>query len=134
MDLVLFLQSMINSAFKPWIYWYSSPGIKPNTMGVKGGQLSFLNNSQIKEIDYAGKEILERTGVKIPNTTILHRLEKLGSKVDYKEEKAWIHSELIDEALEKTPKTFNLSGRDSRNYIRLDTERVYFVHRTFLQG
>ena len=119
---------MINSAFKPWIYWYSSPGIKPITDAVKGGQLSFLNKSQIKEIDSAGKEILKRTGVKIPNKTILERLEKFGSTIDYKEEKAWIPSELVDEALEKTPKTFNFAGRDTKNYIKLDTKNVYFVH------
>ena len=119
---------MINSTFKPWIYWYASPGIKPNTFGAKGGQLSFLSKSKIREIDAAAKEILKRTGVKIPNKAILERLEKLGSKVDYKEEKAWIHPALVDEALEKTPKTFNFAGRDPKNYIKLDTERVYFVH------
>ena len=119
---------MINSTFKPWIYWYASPGIKPGTFGIKGGQLSFLSKSQIKEIDSGAKEILKRTGVKIPNRAILERLDKLGSKVDFKEEKAWIHSALVDEALEKTPKTFNFAGRDPRDYIKLDTERVYFVH------
>jgi trimethylamine--corrinoid protein Co-methyltransferase len=119
---------MINSAFKPWIYWYSSPGIKEDTRGAKGGQLSFLNKSQIKEIDVAGKEILNKTGVKIPNKVILERLEQIGSKVNHKEERVWIPPALVNEALDKTPKIFKFAGRDPKNYISLDTERVYFVH------
>ena len=100
---------MINSAFKPWIYWYASPGIRDGAEGVKGGQLSFLNKSQIKEIDGAAKDILNRTGVKIPNKTILERLERMGAKVDFREEKVCIPPSLVDEALYKTPKTFKLS-------------------------
>jgi trimethylamine:corrinoid methyltransferase-like protein len=114
---------MINSAFKPWIYWYSSPGIKEDTRGAKGGQLSFLNKSQIKEIDVAGKEILNKTGVKIPNKVILERLEQIGSKVNHKEERVWIPPALVNEALDKTPKIFKFAGRDPKNYISLDTGR-----------
>jgi len=119
---------MINSAFKPWIYWYASPGIREGAEGIKGGQISFLNKSQIKEIDEAAKEILNKTGVKIPNKVILDRLKELGSKVVYKEERVCISPSLVNEALNKTPKTFKFAGRDSKNYITLDTEQVYFVH------
>jgi hypothetical protein len=44
---------MINSAFKPWIYLYSSPGIKKGSLGIKGGQLSLLSKDEIKQIDVA---------------------------------------------------------------------------------
>ena len=118
---------MINSAFKPWIYWYSSPGIKKGTIGIEKGQLRFLTNDQIKDIDDAAKEILERTGVKVPNETCLKLLEKAGARVDFKEERTWMPSSLIDEALSKTPKTFDFAGRDPKRAITLDTERVYFV-------
>jgi trimethylamine:corrinoid methyltransferase-like protein len=81
---------MINSAFKPWIYWYSSPGIKKGTIGIEKGQLRFLTNDQIKDIDAAAKEILERTGVKVPNEACLKLLEKAGARVDFKEKRTWI--------------------------------------------
>ncbi len=113
---------MINSAFKPWIYWYSSPGIKKGTTGIEKGQLQILTNTQIKDIDNAAKQILERTGVKVPNEACLKLLEKAGAKVDHKEERTWIPASLIDEALSKTPKTFDFAGRDQKRAITLNTE------------
>jgi trimethylamine--corrinoid protein Co-methyltransferase len=119
---------MINSAFKPWIYWYSSPGIKKDAFGIKGGQLNFLTNDQIRQIDEAAKEILNGTGVKVPNEKVLNGLDKIGAKVDYKNERVRIPESLINESLEKSPKTFKFAGRNADNYITLDTENVYFVH------
>ncbi len=118
---------MINSCFKPWIYWYASPGLKKGRLGVKGGQLRFLTNDQIKELDYAAKEILWRTGVKVPNEVCLKILDQKGAVVNFKEEKVCIPPYLVDEAIRKTPKSFKFAGRDPKRAIRLDTERVYFV-------
>ena len=119
---------MINSAFKPWIYWYSSPGIKKEILGIKGGQLNFLSKSKIKQIDEAAKEILNKTGVKIPNEKVLQRLDRVGAKVDYENERVMIPDTIVKEVLEKTPKIFRFAGRNAKNYITLDTEKVYFVH------
>ncbi len=118
---------MINSGFKPWIYWYSSPGIKSGTVGIKAGNYRFLSDSQVKDLDHAAKEILSRTGVKIPNETCLRLLEKAGATVDSKAEHVRIPPSLVDEAIGKTPKSFRFGGRDPKKAITLNTERSYFV-------
>jgi len=118
---------MINSAFKPWIYWYSSPGIREGATGIEKGGLRFLDSDQIKDIDNAAKEILERTGVKVPNEACLKLLEEAGASIDLKEERTWIPASLVDEALSKTPKNFDFAGRDPRRAIKIDSDKVYFV-------
>ncbi|MCW4050002.1 MAG: trimethylamine methyltransferase family protein [Candidatus Bathyarchaeota archaeon] len=119
---------MINSGFKPWIYWYSSPGVKSGEVGIKAGSYRFLSDSQVKDLDYAAKEILRRTGVKIPNEICLGLLEKAGATVDFKEQRVRIPASLVDEAIKNTPKSFMFGGRDAKKAIKIDTEHSYFVH------
>jgi len=119
---------MINSGFKPWIYWYSSPGIKDGTVGIKAGKYRFLSEKQVLDLDHAAKEILSRTGVKIPNETCLQLLEKAGATVDFKKIHVKIPPSLVDEAIKKTPKSFRFGGRDPKKAITIDMEHSYFVH------
>jgi len=102
-------------------------GVKGGRRGIIGGQLRFLTNDQIREIDYAAKEILWRTGVKVPNEDGLNVLKDSGAVVDFKEERAWIPPYLVDEAVRKTPKGFKYAGRDPKKAIRLEGNRVYFA-------
>jgi len=105
----------------------SSIGVKKGRHGIAGGQLKFLNNDQIRRIDHAAKEILWRTGVKLPHRDALEILDDSGAIVDHKKERAWIPPYLVDEAIRKTPKHFTYAGRDPKKAIRLDAETVYFV-------
>ena len=78
-------------------------GVKGGRRGIIGGQLRFLTNDQLREIDYAAKEILWRTGIKVPNEDGLNVLKDSGAVVDFKEERAWIPPYIVDEAVRKTP-------------------------------
>jgi trimethylamine--corrinoid protein Co-methyltransferase len=101
--------------------------LKNNISKIVGGQLKILTKEQIRSIDYAAKEILWRTGIKLDNSEALGILEEAGATVDYKNERTWIPPYLIDEAVRKTPKSFRYAGRDPKKFVRLDTERLYIV-------
>ena len=101
--------------------------IKRKSLGIKGGQLKFLSSDDLREIDYAAKDILWYTGVKILNEDGLRVLDEAGAVVDYKEKRAWIPPYLVDEAVKKAPKSFRMAGRNPKNTITLNKERVYFV-------
>jgi trimethylamine--corrinoid protein Co-methyltransferase len=105
----------------------SSIGVKGGRRGIIGGQLKVLTDDQLQMIDYAAKEILWRTGIIIPNKDALEVLNNVGAVVDHKEERVWIPSHIVDEAVRKTPKGFRTAGRDPKKAIRIEGDRVYFV-------
>jgi trimethylamine--corrinoid protein Co-methyltransferase len=105
----------------------SSVGVKLERRGVFGGQIKVLTKDDLYEIDKAAKEILWRTGVLVPNKDGLKVLEDAGAVVDHTNQRAWIPSYLVDEAVRKTPKSFKCAGRDPKRAIKLDKKRVYFV-------
>jgi len=102
-------------------------GIKRRTSGITGGQLKFLNNDQLKEIDYASKEVLWHTGVVVHSQDALEILNNAGAVVDFKKEHAWIPPYLVDEAVKKSPKGFRVAGRDPKKYLDFREDRVYFA-------
>jgi len=102
-------------------------GSKKGRRGIIGGQLSFLSKNEIKNIDYAAKEILWRTGIKVSHEGAIKVLEDSGAVIDHKEQRVWIPPYIVDEAIRKTPKGFKFAGRDPDKAIRLEGERVYFA-------
>jgi trimethylamine--corrinoid protein Co-methyltransferase len=101
--------------------------VKKNRKGISGGQLKFLAHSQLEDIDEAAKEILWHTGVKIPHEESLTILEDSGCVINRKENRVWIPSYLVDEAVAKAPHGFTYAGRDPKKSIRLEGNRVYFT-------
>jgi trimethylamine--corrinoid protein Co-methyltransferase len=100
--------------------------IKRRTSGILGGQLKFLNKDQMREIDYATKEVLWHTGVVMPSKDALKVMDDAGAVVDFKKEHVWIPPYLVDEAVRKSPKGFRISGRDPKKYIDMKGDNVYF--------
>jgi trimethylamine--corrinoid protein Co-methyltransferase len=101
--------------------------IKRKSKGIIGGNLNFLNKAQIKEIDYASKEVLWHTGVVVPHKEALKILDEAGAVVDYNKNQVWIPHYLVEESLRKAPKSFRIAGRDPRKYLDLSGDRVYFI-------
>jgi trimethylamine--corrinoid protein Co-methyltransferase len=101
--------------------------IKRKSKGIIGGNLNFLNKAQIKEIDYASKEVLWQTGVVVPHSEALKILDEAGAVVDFNKNRVWIPDYLVEESVRKSPKSFRIAGRDPRKYLDLSGDRVYFI-------
>ena len=83
----------------------------------------------VKQIDKAGRGILESVGVKIRGNDTLAFLDTFsnaGAGVDYDTQTVRFGGEFLDEVLSRAPSRFTLYSRDGRNDLDLGEGNVYF--------
>ncbi|MCW4011909.1 MAG: trimethylamine methyltransferase family protein [Candidatus Bathyarchaeota archaeon] len=95
-------------------------------MEYKGGRFSVLTQDQLYDIHMATLEVLEKTGVLVKEKNALNLLKDAGATVDEENQRAYIPQYLVEEAIQKTPKTIKLCGRDPKNNLRVEGNRSYF--------
>lgn len=89
-------------------------------------RIQFLSKEDIEYIHLSSLRVLEKTGVKIYNDSVLRLLHDNGCEVNFDKKIAYIPQYLVKEALSKAPSTIKLYGR-SRKYDRiLEGDRVTF--------
>ncbi len=87
-----------------------------------------LTSSKLKRIDRAGRQILERIGIKINDYTFLNRLGKAGAQVDYEKQRVRFREDWLDQALSRAPSRFILYSRDGINDLPLGEGKVHFAN------
>ena len=92
----------------------------------RGGKFSVLSSDQIYDIHMATLEVLEKTGVQVKEENALKMLDDAGAVVDFKTKRVHIPQYLVQEAIQKAPKTIKLCGRDQKNNLRVEGNRSYF--------
>lgn len=93
---------------------------------VKPGILKVLSDDEIARIDAESHRILREAGVRVLHEEALDLLECCGCRVDRSSCRVRIPSEVVQKALEKTPKNFTLFGRDPSYSIPLGGDEVCF--------
>ncbi|UCE15521.1 MAG: trimethylamine methyltransferase family protein [Candidatus Bathyarchaeota archaeon] len=89
---------------------------------------SVLNEDALDAIHLASLEVLENTGIRIHHgERILKMLKDNGCTVDFEKELVLFPSYLVEETVEKTPKTFVMHGRNSKYDCKLDGRHIYFT-------
>jgi trimethylamine--corrinoid protein Co-methyltransferase len=91
-----------------------------------GGKFQVLSSDQIYDIHMATLEVLERTGVLVKEENALRLLGGAGADVDYKTQRVRIPAHLLEEGIDKAPKTIRLCGRDPKNTLIVEGKRSYF--------
>ena len=92
---------------------------------MKPGYFTVLSEEEILVIDRESRRILETTGVRILHEEAIGLLEDLGCSADRKTGIVRIPPPIVQQAIDATPGTFALYGRDTA--FRLDLGRgVYF--------
>ena len=71
-----------------------------------------LTSDQIRRIDVASREILQRVGVHVPHDDMLSRFADAGATVDRDSKIVRIPPELVDRSLASAGKQFTIYGRD----------------------
>ena len=87
---------------------------------------SLFSPEDIKQIDHAGRQILERVGVKIHCRVCLKLLEKSGVQIDHNAQIARFETAWLSEKLAQAPSQFVLYSRDGVNDVHMGTGRVNF--------
>ena len=88
--------------------------------------MQLLSQAKISKIDAAGREILNRVGIKILDPQLCRQLAKTGAKVDIENLRVRMPDRWLEKQLEKAPTAFTLFARNSTNNILLGEDRVHF--------
>jgi trimethylamine--corrinoid protein Co-methyltransferase len=89
--------------------------------------LNLLSRADLDYIHDATLEILENPGLEVPSKRALAILKKAGADVDYKKNRVAIPSYVVEEALNRAPKTVKYCGRNPKYDILLEKRRTYFT-------
>jgi len=85
-----------------------------------------LSEDKLRDIDRAGRDILERVGMRISDREFLKRLDSSTCKVDFDTGIVRFSPDFLDRYLDMAPKQFTLYSRDGLNDLALGTGNVYF--------
>jgi len=87
-----------------------------------------LDEDEVKQIHNATLEVLKDTGVHFPSREALEIFDDAGAKVDFDEEIVKFSDSLVEDALEKAPRNYNLAARGGSNLnVQLQKDKgTYF--------
>ena len=92
--------------------------------GMRGGQLRYLNRDQVEQIHLASLRVLQKVGLRCKSKRILEIFETGGAEV--RDETVRIPQHVVSAATKSAPKQIVLCGRNSKNDILLEHNRIYF--------
>ncbi len=84
-----------------------------------------VTEKEITEIHEASLRVLNRTGIKITHEETLSKLEEVGAQVDRRNQIVKFPRELVEEAVQKTPKSFTLAGRHPKKDVLLRQDTIH---------
>ena len=87
-----------------------------------------LSPRDVKQIDQTGRQILERIGINIPDSSFLDMFKEAGAQVDYDAQRVRFEGGWLDDVLRRAPSHFTLYSRDGRNDLPLGDDKVYFAN------
>jgi len=86
----------------------------------------FLTPEEIESIHNASLQVLEKTGIKVLSKDALDILKKAGAKVDYVANHAFLPRQIVEEALEMSPKTITYGARNQKYEFLLNQGATHF--------
>lgn len=81
--------------------------------------LELLSKDQVYQIHMASMQILEKVGVRIPDSDLLKTLEETGAVVDYKSRIAKLPQQLVMEFVRKIPNQWTIYARNRENDMKV---------------
>ena len=87
-------------------------------------RLAVVDQGQIDQIHVASLEVLERTGIQLTHARALELLASAGARVAG--DRAYIPSQMVEDALRKAPSRVVLGQRDGRRSVFLEGDKVWF--------
>lgn len=101
----------------------------PGRVKLSGVKLELFSEDDIREIDYATKDVLSNYGVQVSDEEGLKIFADAGCEVDFETKMVKIPTKIINYALAQAPKKFYLYGRDDEHTIeQMHKGRVHFTN------
>ncbi len=91
--------------------------------GLEGGQYKPLSDKEVLKVRRAATTILERIGFEVEDEQALKLFKEAGALVE--ESRVRLPSDLIEDMIDKTPKSILLAGREKRHDVILEGRDVY---------
>lgn len=85
-----------------------------------------LSREKIKDIDNAGRRILERVGVKILDDGVFERLKAAGADADDQTGQVRLAGDFLEKLLKSAPSRFVMHARDGKSDLEIGSGKVYF--------
>jgi trimethylamine---corrinoid protein Co-methyltransferase len=100
----------------------------PGRVKMNGIKLELFTEDDLREIDYATKDVLSTYGVQVSDEEGLKLFADAGCEVDFKTKMVKIPTKLVNQALATVPKKFYLYGREEKNTVeQMHKGRVHFT-------
>ncbi len=93
-----------------------------------GLSLNILSQDELEQIHLATLEVLADTGLFVEADAALNVFESGGARVDRAEKRVRIPAHIVADAIASAPPKVVLYGRDARNDIVLESNRVHFTN------
>jgi len=93
-----------------------------------GFSLNIFSDDELYEIHLATLEVLEKTGIFVEDEEALEIFDGGGAVIDRKNKIAKIPPYLVEDAVRSAPPKLNLAGRNPKNDIVLESNRVAFTN------
>jgi len=87
-----------------------------------------LTTSELRQIDRAGRRILERVGIHVTDNAFLDVFADAGLRIDRKKSRVRFKADWLDEHLRHAPSKVALYSRDGKNDVFLGTSKVHFTN------
>ncbi len=101
----------------------------PGRVKRSGLKLEIFSEDDIREIDYATKDILATYGVQVSDEEGLQIFADAGCDVNFETKMVKIPTKLVNQALSTVPKSFYLYGRDDDNTVlQMHKGPVYYTN------
>jgi len=101
----------------------------PGRVKNSGIKLELFSEDDIREIDYATRDILANYGVQVSDEEGLKIFAEAGCEVNFETKMVKIPSKLINQALQTAPKMFYLYGRDDEHTVpMMHNGPVYYTN------
>lgn len=101
----------------------------PGRVKMSGIKFELFTEDDIREIDYATKDVLSHYGVQVSDDEGMQIFADAGCEVNFETHMVKIPTKLINQALSTVPKKFYLYGRDDNHTIeQMHKGRVHYTN------
>ena len=94
--------------------------------GIEGGKLKIFDKNDLYKIHLAILRVLKELGILIQHDGALKLLEEAGADIDYETQIAKIPEYLVEESIQKAPKSVRCAGLNPENDFYLERTRAVF--------
>lgn len=95
-------------------------------MGKYSGQYAPLSKGDIETIHLASMQVLARAGFRVDNQRVLKLFQEKGAQIDFENKRVRLEENMVINYLKKAPSRVILYGRDERNNMLVEANRIFF--------